>query len=883
MFTKFASFEDVEILDLKGSDSQVKTASLDKLSDFRDFRTDDGFLYARIRAISSRVNKNNDGWPSIELAGGQDVFDRHLANSKTAAFTASVDKEAKYGFSTFLGKPIFVDHNNSDPSRARGVIVDAKLHVEDPAKTASLDSYYSSADVDPLHKPPTWVELMLEVDAKSFPKFAQAIIDGGKDSNKGIDGFSMGANVERTECNICKNSATSPDEFCNHIRNKGALYDYIDPETGIKTAKRSYENCFGNQFFEISGVFDPADETALSREIISSVQKEGELSYVPEDRFEGAGNVACPTCDGTGYDKKTNGKCPMCTGVGSQTGSPVAPVGDGIASPQFLRSDDYTLPPLDRGTSPKKIGATMKMAGNPEPQSDLLHIPEEVDTLRQDRICEVCGSNMDSEKCDVCGWVEPPKGLDNPDLSKAKDNAEKVNEVDLEPEGLASNPPTTAHITSSDMSWKIEAPSRVAAETVVTPNKGPASDEPTEEVVSDPSSPVTSSVRTAADFIAAAGELQGENMERTADAASGAPEVATPDTNVDVDGVGGVMDASNESASAADTQTDVEGIGGTGEEAVEAESTVSVDQGDEHSKNIEAIPTKTFGDGKGKFKQTDPVSGKPFPASEDGVHASAVKKAAIERKSFRYIPEGDPEYSSMSEADMLGRQLGCAGEFDRAGIDRGISEGYELPEAYGSDTDSFLRDWERLQALRSRTSSWRIEALDSGAFPRTEDSPADGSAVKGTQPADAVGVADDRVDVLDTVTSPANNSGPTKTWSGTDGNGVTRQQDPTTNETLEGADGVKQAHIIDSMKLAEMEVDLGLLDKESKFNRVDELSKSSAEVVKTGLEYAERVKTAGLAKRTSKTASRFPSLARNASVETSTPAVEDAGDAGLFW
>ena len=196
-FTKFASLEDVEILDLKGSDSQVKTASLDKIADFNDFRTDDGFLYARIRAISSRVNKNHDGWPSIELAGGQDIFDKHASQSKTAAFTAAVEDGANYGYSTFLGKPIFVDHNNSDPSRARGVIVDAKLHVEDQ-KTASLDPYYASEDVNPLHVPPTWVELLLEVDAKSFPKFAQAILDGSKDSTQGIDGFSMGANVERT-------------------------------------------------------------------------------------------------------------------------------------------------------------------------------------------------------------------------------------------------------------------------------------------------------------------------------------------------------------------------------------------------------------------------------------------------------------------------------------------------------------------------------------------------------------------------------------------------------------------------------------------------------------------------------------------------------------
>jgi hypothetical protein len=113
-----------------------------------------------------------------------------------------------------------VDHHNSDPKKARGVIVDAKFHVDDH-KTASLDPYYSSDDVDPEHLPASWVELLLEVDAKNFPRLARAIIEGSRNPDKGIDGFSMGCDVERSVCSICKNSATSPEEFCNHIKLKG--------------------------------------------------------------------------------------------------------------------------------------------------------------------------------------------------------------------------------------------------------------------------------------------------------------------------------------------------------------------------------------------------------------------------------------------------------------------------------------------------------------------------------------------------------------------------------------------------------------------------------------------------------------------------------------
>src|SRR4051812_38050257 len=123
-FTKYASLESAQVLDLKGSRNRVRTASLSKLGEFDDYRTEDGFLYARIRAISSRVNKNHDGWPSVELAGSPDIFDQHTASE---GFTVAANSN-EYGFSTFMGKPIFIDHHNSDPSRARGVIVDSKFH-----------------------------------------------------------------------------------------------------------------------------------------------------------------------------------------------------------------------------------------------------------------------------------------------------------------------------------------------------------------------------------------------------------------------------------------------------------------------------------------------------------------------------------------------------------------------------------------------------------------------------------------------------------------------------------------------------------------------------------------------------------------------------------
>jgi hypothetical protein len=107
--------------------NQAENSNLQRFAKLaKGTKEDDDYLYVRCRAISSRVNKNNDGWPSEELASA---------------------------YKTFIGRPVFVDHNNDDPKRTRGVIVDSKLHVDEDEKLSSLDPYYSTAPDN--HKPPT--------------------------------------------------------------------------------------------------------------------------------------------------------------------------------------------------------------------------------------------------------------------------------------------------------------------------------------------------------------------------------------------------------------------------------------------------------------------------------------------------------------------------------------------------------------------------------------------------------------------------------------------------------------------------------------------------------------------------------------------------------
>lgn len=750
-FTRYASFDVDQILDIKGTDTRQRTASLDKISEFDDFKLKDkNFMYVRIRAISSRCNANNDGWPSIELAGDHEVFERHKHQSSDSGFVIEASEiKGNHGFFTFLGKPIFVDHNNSNPKRARGVIVDSKLRVLD-SKTAAEDKYWGSKDVDPEHLPATEIELLLEVDAKEFPKFAKAILDGD------LDGFSMGADVEKSTCNICSNVATNADEFCSHIIMKGAEHDYRTA-SGERKSKKSYENVSGIKFFEISGVFEPADNTALTKEVISSIIKEGE-----------------------------NG------------------------------------------------------GENPLPQSMHVTAPEEVDTLRKQRCCPICGEDCDEETCSVCGYCFPPEGFGNPDLNKAQEIKEKMKEGDDEaiedpqdqstapgeaagnqgqPQGpgqpkqegswLGGPSKASSTINLIDMRWQPLLDPKVAGRInkIEVPNRPvskPATNEPKETIISDPGRPITSAMITAKTLIEAT-KQRGDTMStRTADGTT-APGAA-PNKRVDVTGVGGVIQDSNDAASAADKQISPTGMGGTGVEGVEPDSTQKLQTAPEGSDDSGFNTDKNTGDSgetstwSGDKRQTDPVTSKPFPDTSRGASRFAYEDG-------------------------------------------------------------------------------RGDIQDFGG----------GTAVQGVQPIDSIGKADKRVNVLEHTTTPANNSGKTDTWHGTDGNGVNKQQDPVTKEVTK-SDGIT-SKIAAIIRLADVEVDMGLIGRDDKWSRFAQLENETEETIVAQLHALARVKTAGLTKNASNSSGgsigvkRLPSF-RNvkSSIDVPEPEVVDqtSFDSALF-
>jgi len=176
----------------------VHTAST--MSGF-EFTPEPECLYVTVRALTADVpNLNHDMFP---------------------------DEDLQETYKTFLGSGVFLNHKNKDVTRARGVIIGAKYHVEE------------SDD--------RWVEILMKMDERNYPKLCEKIRSGE------LDTCSMGINIDYSICSRCGNVAITEHDFCNHVRNKGRG-QYADV----------YEICKGGEFFEESYVWTPADETALT-------------------------------------------------------------------------------------------------------------------------------------------------------------------------------------------------------------------------------------------------------------------------------------------------------------------------------------------------------------------------------------------------------------------------------------------------------------------------------------------------------------------------------------------------------------------------------------------------------------------------------------------
>jgi hypothetical protein len=137
-------------------------------------------------------------------------------------------------YQTFIGKPVHMDHDNADPTKAKGIIFDATLV---PFRGV-------------------WhVKILKGFDRTKDARLSQLV------QKKDRIGHSMGALVEKTECAApwCRFHSDGR-VTCDHIRNGQGKGDVVNGHL-------MYEKMLDYYFVESSSVSDPAYLAAMSSEI----------------------------------------------------------------------------------------------------------------------------------------------------------------------------------------------------------------------------------------------------------------------------------------------------------------------------------------------------------------------------------------------------------------------------------------------------------------------------------------------------------------------------------------------------------------------------------------------------------------------------------------
>jgi len=221
----------------------VKTAKVVKIAP-----KESDFLYIRNRAVSAgNVIEKVDG--TAELIPIEDFykfFKKYARQCRGANDNGDFfsHEELIKKYKTFIGKAAFVDHDNENVEKARGIILDAVYNQKGK-----------------------FVELLKAVDKKAYPELARGIELGY------ITDTSMGCRCGYSLCSICQNRAVTEDDFCNHIVNyKGTTYN------GLPV----FEDNRDIEFFEDSFVTTGADKSAKILEKVASLHKQKSGIIVPK-------------------------------------------------------------------------------------------------------------------------------------------------------------------------------------------------------------------------------------------------------------------------------------------------------------------------------------------------------------------------------------------------------------------------------------------------------------------------------------------------------------------------------------------------------------------------------------------------------------------------
>lgn len=194
------------------------------------------FLYVRNRAVSAgNVIDHEDGVAElIPIEEMYKFFSKYASvirgSNDNGDFFSHEELIKKY--KTFIGKATFVDHDNENVEKARGII---------------LDAVYNNKG--------KFVELLKAVDRKAYPDLARSIEAGY------VTDTSMGCRCGYSICSICNNEAHQEEDFCEHVVNyKGSTFN------GLPV----FEDNRDIEFFEDSFVVQGADKDAKIMEKVAN-------------------------------------------------------------------------------------------------------------------------------------------------------------------------------------------------------------------------------------------------------------------------------------------------------------------------------------------------------------------------------------------------------------------------------------------------------------------------------------------------------------------------------------------------------------------------------------------------------------------------------------
>jgi hypothetical protein len=198
-----------------------------QMAQFRDAIHNGGAAerLVKLAADTRRLTKVDPDYAYIRVrAIGCAEVDGPNANADFFPYGEFVDPRPGFGYKSFEGKNVFVEHQSSDVRNSIGFIVASYLNAfKHPEKYATAD--WRDLDSDARHEilhtagqTDGSIELLNAIDRQREPTIVRKIEKGEPVAT------SMGTNVEYSVCSCCGNRANNETEYCSCVKySKGGI------------------------------------------------------------------------------------------------------------------------------------------------------------------------------------------------------------------------------------------------------------------------------------------------------------------------------------------------------------------------------------------------------------------------------------------------------------------------------------------------------------------------------------------------------------------------------------------------------------------------------------------------------------------------------------